>query len=99
MARRMSHAQRRAVCMQAAEEMIARLEAWYDADPDASFGEIEQQARQERRERMGQVLGVLINGWDTEVQAEAPGCERCGVEMELKGYREWTCMGWKGTPG
>jgi hypothetical protein len=34
--------------MQAAEEMIAKLEEWYDTHPDASFGEIEQQARQER---------------------------------------------------
>lgn len=96
MVRRMSRAQRRAECVQAAEEMVDRLEAWYDAHPEASFGEIEQQARQERRELMGQVLGVLINGRDVGVSTEAPCCECCGVEMEFKGYRQWTVRGLEG---
>ena len=96
MARQMSRAQRRAACMQAAEEMIAKLEGWYDAHPDASFGEIEQQARQERRELMGGVLEVLINGRDTGVQARAPRCEICGAEMEFNDYRDWTVHGVEG---
>jgi len=96
MARQMSRAQRRAVCMQAAEEMIAKLEVWYDDHPDASFGEIEQQARQERRELMGQVLEVLVNGRDTGVQVQAPRCEKCGAEMEFKDYRDWTIRGLEG---
>lgn len=62
MTRRMSRARRRETCVRLAEEMVERLEAWYDAHPDASFGEIEQQARQERRTFMGQVLEILING-------------------------------------
>jgi len=82
--------------MQAAEEMIAKLEGWYDAHPDASFGEIEQQARQERRELMGGVLEVLINGRDTRVQARAPRCESCGAEMEFNDYRDWTVHGLEG---
>ncbi|MGQ9599829.1 MAG: hypothetical protein ACUVWZ_10480 [Anaerolineae bacterium] len=40
------------------------LEAWYDAHPDASFGEIEHQARQERQALMGQGLEALVNGRD-----------------------------------
>lgn len=95
MARQMSRARRRALCMKLAEEMFANLEAWYDAHPDASFGEIEQQARQERRQLMGEVLAVLINGRDTGV-GEVPRCERCGAEMEFKGYREWTVHGLEG---
>ena len=96
MARQMSRARRRALCMKVAEEMLARLEVWYDAHPDASFGEIEQQARQERREMMGEVLAVLINGRDTGVGEESPRCESCGAEMEFKDYREWTVHGLEG---
>ena len=96
MTRQMSRSQRRAVCMQAAEEMIAKLEEWYDTHPEASFGEIEQQARQERWGLMGQVLEVLINGRDTGVRVQAPRCESCGAEMEFKDYHDWTVHGLEG---
>lgn len=96
MTRQMSRAQRREAFMQTAEEMIDRLEAWYDVHPDASFGEIEQQARQERREFMGQVLEIVVNGRDTGFWVEAPVCEGCGVEMEFKDYRPWTVYGLEG---
>jgi predicted Zn-ribbon and HTH transcriptional regulator len=82
--------------MRAAEEMIDKLEAWYDAHPDASFGEIEEQARQERRELMGTVLEVVVNGRDTGVQVEPPRCEACGMEMEFKDYNGWTIHGLEG---
>jgi hypothetical protein len=96
MTRQMSRAQRREAFMQAAEEMIDRLEGWYDAHPDASFGEIEQQARQERREFMGQVLEIVVNGRDTGFRIQVPVCERCGVKMEFKNYRTWTVYGLEG---
>lgn len=96
MTRQTSRDRRREVCLQLAEEMIERLEAWYDAHPEASFGEVEQQARQERREFMGQVLEILINGRDTGFCLEAPCCERCGVEMEFKDYHGWTIHGLEG---
>jgi hypothetical protein len=93
MARRMSRAQRRVACMEAAEEMIAKLEAWYDAPPDASFGEIEQQARQERRGMMGQVLEVLVNGRDTGVEVGAPRCESWGQRWSLRTTAIGRCTG------
>lgn len=99
MTRQMSRAQRREAFMQTAEEMIDRLEAWYDAHPDASFGEIERQARQERREFMGQVLEIVVNGRDTGFWVEAPVCEGCGGEMEFKDYRPWTIYGLEGDTG
>ena len=99
MTRQMSGAQRREAFMQAVEEMIDRLEAWYDAHPEASFGEIEQQARQERREFMGQVLEILVNGRDTGFRIQVPVCECCGVEMEFKDYRTWTIYGLEGDTG
>jgi hypothetical protein len=49
MTRQISRVRRRKAVVQAAEEMVDRLEGWYDTHPDASFGEIEQRARQERR--------------------------------------------------
>jgi len=96
MSRRMSRVRRREACVRLAEEMVERLEAWYDAHPDASFGEIEQQARQERRTFMGQVLEIVINGRDTGFRLELPRCERCGVEMEFKDYHGWTIRGLEG---
>ncbi len=96
MTRQMSRARRREAMMRAAEEMIERLETWYDAHPEASFGEIEEQARQERRELMGQVLEVVVNGRDTGFQLEPPCCEACGKEMEFKDYHDWTVHGLEG---
>ena len=96
MTRQMSRARRREAMLRAAEEMVDKLEAWYDAHPEARFGEIEEQARQERREWMGQVLEVVVNGRDTGFRLEAPRCEACGVEMEFKDYRDWTVHGLEG---
>jgi uncharacterized protein with PIN domain len=96
MTRQMSRARRREAMLRAAEEMVDKLEAWYDAHPEASFGEIEEQARQERREWMGQVLEVVVNGRDTGFQLEPPRCEVCGVEMEFKDYHDWTVHGLEG---
>jgi len=73
----MSKSLRREECLRLAAEMVERLEGWYDVRSQASFGEIEQQARQERREFMGQVLGVLINGRDRGICLEVPSCEQC----------------------
>lgn len=96
MTRQMSHARRREAMMRAAEEMIEELETWYDEHPNASFGEIEEQARHERRELMGKVLEVVVNGRDTGFQLEAPCCEACGIEMEFQDYRDWTVHGLEG---
>ena len=60
-----SRSQRKAAFLQAAGEMYERLEVWYDAHAAATFEEIEQELRQQRRELMGGVLATLIVGRDT----------------------------------
>jgi len=52
-----SRSQRKVVFEQAASAMYDRLEAWYDAHADASFEELEQEVRQERRAVNGRDAG------------------------------------------
>ena len=96
MARRMSRAQRQAAFLTEAHKMFETLEAWYDTHPDASFGEIEQEARAQRRAFMGRALAVMINGRDTGQQVDPPRCTVCGVEMDFEDYRDWTVHGLEG---
>lgn len=64
MARQMSRQQRKEAFLAAAGETYDALEEWYDAHPQATFGEIEEEARHRRRELMGQALEILVNGRD-----------------------------------
>jgi hypothetical protein len=80
----------------AASEAFESLEEWYDEHPEASFGEIEQEARRRRRELMGKALEVLVNGRDNGVQVAGEECEQCGREMEFKEYLPWTVHGLEG---
>lgn len=96
MSRPMSRAQREATFMKAAAGMYAHLEDWYDQHPSASLGEIEAEARQERRKLMGEALATLINGRDTGYQWEAPRCSECGQAMEFEDYRSREVRGLEG---
>ena len=96
MTRTLSRNQRRAAFVEAAVEMFEQMEVWYDEHPEASFGEIEAQARQQRRQLMGEALGLLINGRDTGFRLEEPVCARCGQAMKFEGYRSWTIHGLEG---
>jgi hypothetical protein len=96
MYRRMSRAQREAAFLRKATHMYQALEEWYDKHPDASFGEIEEEARRLRRELMGEGLAILINGRDTGYQVEPPACGACNQAMEYKGHRPWGISGLEG---
>jgi hypothetical protein len=96
MARKMSRKRRKEAFLIAASEAFERLEGWYDEHPEATFGEIEQEARQRRRELMGKALEVLVNGRDNGVQIEGVECEQCGAEMAFKEYLPWTVRGLEG---
>jgi DNA-directed RNA polymerase subunit RPC12/RpoP len=96
MAQTQTGAERKAEFMAAAAQMYEQLETWYEAHPDASFGEIEAEARRRRRELMGSALATLINGRDSGYQAQRPTCAACGQAMEFEGYRRWGVSGLEG---
>lgn len=96
MSRPQSRARRQAAFMEEAKRIYDQLEDWYDAHPQASFGEIEAEARKRRRELMGKALAQLVNGRDTGTQIELPRCKQCGKEMEFEGYRDWRVHGLEG---
>ena len=85
MSRLQSRTRRQAAFMEEAQHMYKQLENWYDEHPQASFGEIETEARKRRRVLMGKALEQLVNGRDTGVQVEAPKCKECGEVMEFEG--------------
>ena len=96
MSRPQSRARRQAAFMEEAKRMYDQLEEWYDAHPQASFGEIEAKVRQCRRELMGKALAQLVNGRDTGAQVELPMCKQCGGTMKFVGYRKWSIHGLEG---
>lgn len=96
MGRHMNREERKKAFLQQAEAMFEELEAWYDKNPEASFGEIEVEARKQRRQMMGKGLEVVVNGRDTGKQEEAPICGKCGQQMEFKGYRPKRVQGLEG---
>jgi ribosomal protein S6E (S10) len=81
----MSREERKKAFLRKAEAMYEELEGWYDAHPEATFGEIEAEARQQRRELMGEALEVLVNGRDVGKVKEAPACQACGGADEVQG--------------
>jgi hypothetical protein len=98
MTRKMSRNKRKAAFLAVAEEMFEEVEQWYDAHPEATFGEIEQEARRRRRELMGKALEILVNGRDNGVRPEGVECRSCGEEMEFEKYLPWTVHGLEGDP-
>jgi hypothetical protein len=96
MTRTLSRARRESAFVENAKKMYASLEDWYDANPNASFGEIEAEARKRRRELMGAGLAIVVNGRDTGFQIETPKCPKCECDMEFVDYREWELHGLEG---
>ncbi len=96
MPRKKSRVQRKVEFMKAAEAMYERLEDWYDAHPDASFEEIEDEMRRQRRELMGGALATLIVGRDSGFEVAPPKCPKCGQPMTFEGYHPWTVKGLEG---
>lgn len=96
MSRIQSRPRREAAFLKEAQKMYTQLEDWYDAHPQASFGELESEARQQRRTLLGNGLAILVNGRDTGFQLEAPPCKKCGGDMDFVAYRPWQVHGLEG---
>ena len=96
MSRIQSRPRREAAFLKEAQKMYTQLEDWYDAHPQASFGELESEARQQRRTLLGNGLAILVNGRDTGFQLEAPPCKKCGGDMDFAAYRPWQVHGLEG---
>jgi len=96
MTRNISRERRRAAFLEKAGRMFDEMENWYDQHERASFGEIEREARRQRRKLMGETLSILINGRATGRQVIAPRCDKCGQEMSFEGYRRWGVHGLEG---
>lgn len=94
--RRMSKEERREAFMSRAGTLFEEMEAWYEAHPEATFGEIEAELRQQRRQLMGETQAVLINGRDTGYQREAPECGACGQRMTFERYVKRKVSGLEG---
>jgi hypothetical protein len=96
MTRKQSREKRHAAFMNAAEILFEGMETWYDGHPEASFEEIEAEARKRRRVFMGESLSIWVNGRDTGYQVEGIKCKGCGSAMEFEGYRKWGINGLEG---
>ena len=93
---RKSRTQRKAEFMKAADAMYESMEDWYDAHPAASFEEIEEALRQQRRGLMGSTLETLIVGRDSGFEVQPRMCSKCGQPLTFEGYRGWTVKGLEG---
>lgn len=83
----------RLTASEAREEYLARagelwddFDAWYEANPEATFDEMEEHLGRRRRAVLGELLELRLRQDNLGVTPEAPRCERCGKPMVFKGY-------------
>jgi len=70
--------------VEAARRSYRRLRQWQAEHPTATLGEIEQQARAERRLLMGQLIPLLIGDRGRDAPAARPRCPHCGKRMSFQ---------------
>lgn len=83
---RRTKSEARAAFMGAAEHLWDAFNGWYEAHPEATFDEMEQELGRLRRALMGDTIVLALQQGDLGASAEAPSCERCGRTMEFQGY-------------
>ena len=83
---RRTRSEARDAFLRMASQMWDEFNAWYDAHPDATFDEMEQQLSRWRRPLMGEALALTLERGELGAMPEPPRCEQCGRPMEFKGY-------------
>lgn len=96
MAKLMNRAERKIAYLEKADLFFEEMEDWYDDHPEATFEEIEQETRKQRRKLMGGSLEILVNGRDTGKEKERPVCEECGKPLVYKGEMKKKVYGVEG---
>ena len=72
--------------LERAGELWDEFDAWYEANPEATFDEIDEYLGRRRRAVLGELLELRLRQGDLGATPEAPRCRRCGKAMEFKGY-------------
>jgi len=83
---RLTRADARRAFLEEAAKLWDEYNAWYDAHPDATFDEMDEEVGEEGRVHLGRLVELTLRRGDLGAQAEIPRCERCGREMVFKGY-------------
>jgi hypothetical protein len=72
--------------LEEAAKLWDEYSAWYDAHPEATFDEMEEEVGEEGRAHLGKLVGLTLRRGDLGAKTDAPRCERCEGEMVFKGY-------------
>lgn len=83
---RLTASEARTEFMTRAGELWDDFDAWYEANPEATFDEIDEHLGQRRRAVLGEMLELRLRQDDLGATPEAPCCEGCGKPMGFKGY-------------
>jgi hypothetical protein len=72
--------------LERAEEWWEDFIAWHQADPRATFDEMETRLGQRRRQVLGEFVQLGLRQGDLGAEPEAPTCRKCGKPMAFQGY-------------
>lgn len=93
---RLSPEEAHAAFMKRAGDLWDELNSWYQQHSEATFKDIELHLRKLRRSLMGQTIPLLLAQGDLGATPDPPPCEKCGTQMEFKGYPEKEVEGLEG---
>jgi len=94
-AARCTSSQAHQALLETVEGLRERINAWYDAHPEATFDEIEEELGESGRAFLGDVIQLMLRRRDLGSSPEAPCCRRCGRPMVFKGYPKKVVHGLK----
>ena len=83
---RLTASEARAEFLARAEDLWDEFDGWYEANPEATFDEIDEHLGQRRRAVLGELVELRLRQDDLGATPKAPRCNRCGGAMAFKGY-------------